>query len=286
MNQVDLPFIVRNDASFSILATEINERKQINREQSVKGYDSTGKVCRLSGRQALLNFDDCSLAFNIVDSATTRGHSDLLPKYLASINRCSDNININPNNNADGNVDSKSKCSSDDDRSDSNNSNSIRSNDDDGDGNIASEIDEDNWLAYVISPYSNGTYVVTGEKQWLCIDKDIDEAFFSLEEHNATIAQATIAINSSMGNCNDENIDKADSDADTEINIEDKKIMMIVTMKEEMIESMKYNRDMSGSVYTCTLSKGDFISVPFLWPHCVKTCVKTIGLSGYSTYLH
>lgn len=40
INQVDLPFIVRNDVSFSILATEINERKQINREQSVKGIFS------------------------------------------------------------------------------------------------------------------------------------------------------------------------------------------------------------------------------------------------------
>ncbi len=80
------PFVVRHA---NMNASETSIRCQIRLEKKIKGY-AGGLSHTLSGLEALTAFDDGSLTFNVVDSASTRGHSALLPIALAKIGKESD----------------------------------------------------------------------------------------------------------------------------------------------------------------------------------------------------
>ena len=73
---VALPFVVRACGEFAE-ATCASVRSQFRLEQSVTGY-AKGVTHAASGRDALAAWDALTLDFNIVDSASTRGHL-LLP---------------------------------------------------------------------------------------------------------------------------------------------------------------------------------------------------------------
>jgi hypothetical protein len=78
------PFVVRNCQSFS--PSSIQElRSQMKRERDLRGY-SSGVAYHLSGVDALQAWDNCSLQFNIIDSESTRGHTNFLPKTLEEFN--------------------------------------------------------------------------------------------------------------------------------------------------------------------------------------------------------
>jgi len=77
------PFVVRASECFRDIATETKVRSQINKEREVKGYSChNGSSMSSTGREALEAFDDASLAFNTVDSLSTRGNA-LLPDVMA-----------------------------------------------------------------------------------------------------------------------------------------------------------------------------------------------------------
>lgn len=136
-----------------------------------------------SGVQCLSDYDDESLSFNIVDSQSTRGFQDLLPKALQDLA-------------------------------------------------IESGIDSDVWLSYVMSPVEVYPLVSIGATH-------IDPPYGSGWQY--------------------------------------------------ISEGMKrwYIFDHSGAlgtiVYSSVIYAGDFLSCPMTFNHCVKTIMKTIGLSGYSS---
>ncbi len=80
------PFVVRACAGFEA-TTEAAVRGQLGHERDIKGYTMSGGTQHLSGREALRKWDNSSLECNVVDSASTRGHTALLPAALAAISR-------------------------------------------------------------------------------------------------------------------------------------------------------------------------------------------------------
>ena len=182
-----IPFIVRaanlESINESVFPKLMHIRKQILKEQILKGYKNSGMSHIESGFQCLSDYDDDILSFNIVDSQSTRGYSLLLPKLLQDLA-------------------------------------------------FESGIDSDVWLSYVISPaaiyplvsigsthtdppYGSGwQYISEGMKQWYIFDHS--------------------GVNGTI-------------------------------------------------IYSSVIYAGDFISCPMTFHHCVRTIIKTIGLSGYSS---
>ena len=111
--------------------------------------------------------------------------------------------------------------------------------------NKTSRVEEQHWLAYVVSPVSNHIgalhcdppfgsnwqFMAEGEKTWYAISpKEFDIKLFDCQ-----------------GNAPDM-----------------KKLSLL------------------HDTYKVTISPGDFVSVPIFWPHAIQTNIAAIGLSGYS----
>jgi hypothetical protein len=138
--------------------------------------------------------------------------------------------------------------------------------------NETSRVEQENWLAYVVSPTSNtiGTlhcdppfgsnwqYVAEGRKIWYTISPKN----FDIKSYNSKLDSTN----------NDSTICKCTTKEE-----ESKNEVNLVKAPPDM-EKLSMTHD----VYSVTIAPGDFISVPIFWPHAIQTIEKVLGLSGYS----
>jgi hypothetical protein len=146
-------FVVRACGDkFGLLASI---RSQIRLEKSVYGTNYGTTVTKFtSGKECLCAWDDNTLAFNVIDSVSTRGHSLLMPAYLAEIGResgVSESMWL---------------------------------------AYVVSAASSQCGELHVDPPFGSGwQYLAQGIKQWFIIDEQ--DPSFSLKSYNATSAAAS-----------------------------------------------------------------------------------------------
>ena len=145
-------------------------------------------------------------------------------------------------------------------------------------------IDDEMWLAYVLSPInntcgelhldppfgSNWQYLVEGLKTWYVVtDKS-----FNLTEYNNVQEELQLSIAENNKCLFDQNNDMLVLAGEPELNYTPS-ITGSMT-PDMMLLSQSYD------ICAATIGPGDFISCPGWCPHSVSTAVASLGLSGYT----
>jgi hypothetical protein len=240
------PFIVRDTLEFRDI-TLANIRRQIKFEQQVYGYakydDST---MRLSGIEALSQFDNDVIGFSIVDSPASRGYSSLLPQPMPTL-AASSGI---PTTVWLAYVLSLPSASC---------------------GTLHTDP----------SFGSNWQWLAEGCKTWYALD----DANFSLADYNShqrsLLSTATTIPTPQVVDVNTPTEHATESIARTSSD----PVPTTVTSLAECAPLPAPNMEeisQHQTVYRATIGANAFISCPMGWPHAVLTSSKSSGLSGYS----